>query len=70
LPLATRRAARTSALLKSHLRLAPEAMVAVMTGRHDQSDLNTYGAEDDEEMDVIFEVLERAATKATPLSGE
>jgi hypothetical protein len=45
-------------------------MVAVMTGRHDQSDLNTYGAEDDEEMDVIFEVLERAATKATPLSGE
>ncbi len=29
-------------------------------GRYDQLDLNTYGAEDDEDMDVILDALERA----------
>lgn len=36
-------------------------MVAAMSGRYDQGDLNTYGAEDDEEMDMILESLERAS---------
>lgn len=31
-----------------------------MGGRYDQSDLNTYGAEDDEELDLILDALERA----------
>lgn len=31
-----------------------------MAGRYDQSDLNVYGAEDDEEMDAILDALERA----------
>ena len=39
-----------------------------MTGRYEQSELNTYGAEDDEEMDSILDALERAngASKPTP----
>jgi hypothetical protein len=32
-----------------------------MGGRYDQSDLNTYGAEDDEEIDMILDALERAS---------
>ena len=31
-----------------------------MTGRYDQSDLNVYGAEDDEDMDAILDALDRA----------
>jgi hypothetical protein len=31
-----------------------------MPGRYDQSDLNTYGAEDDDEMDSILAPVERA----------
>ena len=51
-------------------RLASETTVAAMSGRYNQGDLNTYGAEDDQEMDVILEALERAATEATPLSSD
>lgn len=31
-----------------------------MTGRYDPSDLNTYGAEDDAEMDQILDAIDRA----------
>jgi hypothetical protein len=31
-----------------------------MGERYDQSDLNIYGAEDDHEMDLILDALERA----------
>lgn len=35
-------------------------IVVAMAGRYDQSDLNVYGAEDDDEMDSILDALERA----------
>ena len=31
-----------------------------MTNRYDQSDLNVYGAEDDEDMDRILEAIDKA----------
>jgi hypothetical protein len=31
-----------------------------VTGRYDQSDLNVYGAEDDDDMDAILDALDRA----------
>ncbi|MFS0701271.1 hypothetical protein AB6N24_14975 [Cellulomonas sp. 179-A 4D5 NHS] len=31
-----------------------------MERRYDQSDLNTYGAEDDEDMDAILRAIDRA----------
>lgn len=34
--------------------------VVAMAGRYDQSDLNVYGAENDDEMDSILDALERA----------
>lgn len=37
-----------------------------MPGRYDQSDLNTYGAEDDEEMDSILRALDRADEESKP----
>ncbi|WP_454778382.1 hypothetical protein [Georgenia muralis] len=37
-----------------------------MAGRYDQSDLNVYGAEDDEEMDTILHALERADEAPEP----
>lgn len=37
-----------------------------MGGRYDQSDLNVYGAEDDEEMDAILDALERAGDSPEP----
>ena len=37
-----------------------------MGGRYDQSDLNIYGAEDDEEMDAILDALERAVHAPEP----
>ena len=37
-----------------------------MTGRYDQSELNVYGAEDDEEMDSILDALERANQAPKP----
>jgi len=37
-----------------------------MAGRYDQSELNTYGAEDDEEMDSILDALERANEVSKP----
>lgn len=37
-----------------------------MPGRYDQSDLNTYGAEDDDEMDSILAALERANDEHEP----
>lgn len=36
-----------------------------MTGRYDQGDLNTYGAEDDEEMDMILDALDAAMDDTT-----
>ncbi|MCR6648548.1 MAG: hypothetical protein NVV70_10560 [Cellulomonas sp.] len=35
-------------------------------GRYDQSELNVYGAEDDEEMDAILDALERANQEPEP----
>jgi len=32
----------------------------MMTGRYDPSDLTTYGAMDDEELDMILDALDRA----------
>jgi len=32
----------------------------MMTGRYDLSDLTTYGAMDDEELDMILDALDRA----------
>lgn len=37
-----------------------------MAGRYDQSELNTYGAEDDEEMDSILDALDRASEAPAP----
>ncbi|MCG2803583.1 MAG: hypothetical protein L6311_16035 [Cellulomonas sp.] len=37
-----------------------------MAGRYDQSDLNVYGAKDDEEMDSILDALERANEQPEP----
>lgn len=37
-----------------------------MAGRYDQNELNTYGAEDDEEMDSILDALERASEGPPP----
>ncbi len=37
-----------------------------MTGRYDQSELNTYGAEDDAEMDSILDAIERANEASMP----
>lgn len=43
-----------------------------MGGRYDQSELNVYGAEDDEEMDAILDALERANREepAGPQAGK
>ena len=41
-------------------RAAAAPSVVIMTGRYDQSDLNVYGAEDDEDMDAILDALDRA----------
>ena len=40
--------------------------VVAMGGRYDQSDLNIYGAEDEEEMDAILDALERAVHAPEP----
>lgn len=40
-----------------------------MAGRYDQSELNVYGAEDDEEMDAILDALERANPAPEPKKG-
>lgn len=40
--------------------------VVAMAGRYDQSDLNVYGAQDDEEMDSILDALERANQAPEP----
>jgi hypothetical protein len=40
--------------------------VEVMTGRYDRSEFNTYGAEDDEELDSILDALERANEVSDP----
>lgn len=37
-----------------------------MAGRYEQSDLNVYGAEDDDEMDAILDALERANDAPEP----
>ncbi|WP_158220821.1 hypothetical protein [Kineosporia sp. R_H_3] len=37
-----------------------------MTRRYDQSELNTYGAEDDEEMDSILKAIDRANEESKP----
>jgi hypothetical protein len=37
-----------------------------MTGRYDRSEFNTYGAEDDEELDSILDALERANEVSDP----
>jgi hypothetical protein len=37
-----------------------------MTGRWDQSDLNIYGAEDDDEMDAIMKALDDASRDDDP----
>ncbi len=34
--------------------------------KYDQNDLNTYGAEDDDEMDSILTALERASNEEKP----
>ena len=39
-----------------------------MTGRYDQFELNTYGAEDDDEMDSILDALESANQQPEPPS--
>lgn len=40
-----------------------------MAGRYDQSDLNVYGAEDDDEMDAILAALERVNDAGEPRAG-
>lgn len=43
-----------------------DATVTAMAGRYDQSALNVYGAEDDEEMDAILDAIERANQASAP----
>lgn len=35
-------------------------------GRYDQTDLNVYGAEDDDELDMILDALEKANAEDVP----
>lgn len=37
-----------------------------MTGRYDHSELNTYGAEDDEEMESVLKAIDRANEESKP----
>jgi hypothetical protein len=34
-----------------------------MSGRYDQSELNVYGADDDDDMDAILDAVDRALEK-------